>query len=284
MGPTRNVLLTGYWPPTNEMLRRFSTSPDLNPDGWQGQDWHGHGYDVHAFFPEFEEDGPPYGAGTGDFRVDYQDTSSDWWRITDDLRPIAIITFSRGSSTHHWEVEAFAENHDSWHPDYEDPRQPTPSPPDDSVPPGHKRWSTLPTERIVDEVDRAGIADVDAYLDDWASAGDFLSEYIAYHGMWYQALQSEGRLHGRCIAAGHIHVGGLIDVEAARRAVDVTLDTVLPDLHDRVLEVLHVRDVATTCGGATGPVSVQRDVFDGGPGQASRSLRDRLEELVGDCR
>ena len=30
------IMVTGYWPPTNEMVRHFSQDPDLNPDGWQG--------------------------------------------------------------------------------------------------------------------------------------------------------------------------------------------------------------------------------------------------------
>jgi hypothetical protein len=50
---TNNILLTGYWPPTNEMVRRFSTSTVQNPDGWIGGNWEGRGYNVYSFFPEF---------------------------------------------------------------------------------------------------------------------------------------------------------------------------------------------------------------------------------------
>ena len=38
-------------------------------------------------------------------------------------------------------------------PDYEIPYLPTPNPPDDSVPIGHIRYSTLPIESIMDAVD-----------------------------------------------------------------------------------------------------------------------------------
>ena len=31
-----NIMLTGYWPPTNDMLRKFSTNQKQNPDGWEG--------------------------------------------------------------------------------------------------------------------------------------------------------------------------------------------------------------------------------------------------------
>ena len=53
----KNVVLMGYWPPTNEMLRPWSTDPTQNPDGWIGADFGGYGYDVYSFFPEFPPDG-----------------------------------------------------------------------------------------------------------------------------------------------------------------------------------------------------------------------------------
>ena len=46
--PRPTILLTGYWPPTNEMLRRFSTNPLQNPAGWIGEDWEQRGFDVVA--------------------------------------------------------------------------------------------------------------------------------------------------------------------------------------------------------------------------------------------
>ena len=52
-GNTKNILLTGYWPPSNEMLRKFSNNPTQNPAGWQGQNWEGRGYNIYAYFPEF---------------------------------------------------------------------------------------------------------------------------------------------------------------------------------------------------------------------------------------
>ena len=45
------VMVTGYWPPTNEMVRHFSQDADLNPSGWKGENWEGLGYDVVSFFP-----------------------------------------------------------------------------------------------------------------------------------------------------------------------------------------------------------------------------------------
>ena len=48
------IMLTAYWPPSNEMLRRFNANPSQNHMGWIGENWEGRGYDVYAFFPEFD--------------------------------------------------------------------------------------------------------------------------------------------------------------------------------------------------------------------------------------
>ena len=65
------IMLTGYWPPTNEMVRHFSQDSELNPEGWQGENWEGLGYDVVSFFPQFEPaDCNDCGQGYGDLEVD----------------------------------------------------------------------------------------------------------------------------------------------------------------------------------------------------------------------
>ena len=80
------ILVTGFWPPTNEMIRHFSTSNTLNLEGWQGNDWEGRGYDIVSYFPEFENpDCDNCGTGYGNFEVDYQDTSNDFWPIVNAL-------------------------------------------------------------------------------------------------------------------------------------------------------------------------------------------------------
>ena len=128
------ILLTGYWPPSNEAIRHFSTNPEQNPDGWLGEDWEGLGYDVYSYFPEFNpRNCGNRGKGTGDLEVDYQDTSMDFWPIADGHQPIAVITFSRGSANMSWEMEMNQFNRDSWINDYVAPFQPTPSPPDDTI-------------------------------------------------------------------------------------------------------------------------------------------------------
>ena len=220
-------MLTGYWPPTNEMIRRFSPDPGQNPDGWIGSDWEGRGYDVYAFFPEFD---PPNctncGKGTGDFEVDYQDTSGDWWSIADALQPVAIITFSRGFSGSNWEVEMNQRNFSNWFPDYESPFQPTPSPPDGSQAAGHLRLSTLPVQDIVDAVNGANLG-INAYICWTQDGGNFLSGFIAYHGVWYQDLHKDPTDPAWSLCSGHVHVGTSVTWDAGFEASKVTLRTVL---------------------------------------------------------
>lgn len=249
------IVLTGYWPPTNEMLRRFSTDPAQNPNGWIGADWEGRGYDVHAFFPEFD---PPdcldCGQGTGDLEVDYQDTSADFWPLVEGLAPVAVITFSRGAEDKSWEVEMNQFNKDFWIVDYSAPFQPTPSPPDASVPAETNRPSTLPVQAIVDAVNALN-SPVEAFICFTGDGGTFLSEYIAYHGVWYQALHALPGDPDQAVAAGHVHVGSELSIARAKQAAQETL---------RVL-IDHV-------DGLINPDVCQQDLGLGGPGSASLSL------------
>lgn len=114
-GNTKNILVTGYWPPTNEMLRQFSADPVINPGGWVGMNWEGRGYNIYAYFPEFP-DGPTgtcmqlgdscsWGAGEGDMTVDYQDATADFESFLAAHKPVAIMTTSRANCQLCWEME-----------------------------------------------------------------------------------------------------------------------------------------------------------------------------------
>ena len=233
-GYTKNIMLTGYWPPTNEMIRPFSTHPDQNPDGWVGENWEGRGYDVYSFFPEFDNF-PLDRVGTGDFTVDYQDTSEDFWRITSEINPVAMITFSQ-TSRRAWEIETQQRNLDNWVPDAVEPFQPTPSPPDDSVPAGHIRGTSLPAQEIVDAVADAGLPRIRPFIDDVGFGGAFLSEFMAYHGTWYHDLHSSPDDEYFNVAAGHIHVGSMVPIDSAVAATEITLRTLI-DHVDNVLGI-----------------------------------------------
>lgn len=220
-GHTRNIMITGYWPPTNEIVRPFSTSAVQNPGGWQGGNWEGRGYDVYSYFPEFPSG---IGKGEGDFEVDYQDTSEDFWRIVAEVKPAAIMTFSRGSAGKGWELEYRSRNLENWIDDYEAPFQPTPSPPDPSMPANAIRYSSLPMLQIRDAVRASGI-DVNPFIDSSSSSfgGGFVSEFMAYHGSWYKDINDDPTAEFRCFAGGHIHVGTGVSVANGRLALDVSL-------------------------------------------------------------
>ncbi len=225
---TNNILITGYWPPTNEMVRHFSTSPVQNPAGWEGENWESRGYDIHSYFPEFVGGVDANPKGDGDLEVDYQDTSEDWWRITSEINPVAIITFSRGNADASWELEYLQRNLGSrgWNNDFEAPFDPTPSPPDSSVPLLTERPSTLPMEDIVSAVTDADLG-VDAYVDYTGYGGAFVSEFIAYHGVWYQDLHKDASDPFQSVAAGHVHVGIDVTVDQGRLATEASLRVLL---------------------------------------------------------
>ena len=243
------LMVTGYWPPTNEMIRHFSQNPDLNSDGWQGENWRDLGFDVVSFFPEFN---PPdcnnCGQGYGDLEVDYQDTSEDFWRIIDEVKPAGIITFSRGFNNNSWELENNVYNWMSWYADYTSPLYPTPTPPDDSVSDNHNRGTALPLTLIEEALDNSNLP-VNCYVDQNGDAGRFLSEFMGYHGMWYH--QSSLNSENPCMLGGHIHVGGQLSTRVAKDAAELTIETVIIYL-DSILfipgdinddEILNIIDV-----------------------------------------
>lgn len=247
-GHTQNILLTGYWPPTNEILRQFSTNPSQNPGGWVGGNWEGRGYNVYSFFPEFPSG---LGRGVGDFEVDYQDTSADWWRITEAVKPVAIITFSRANTSIGWEMEGGNRTYASsqWSADYLAPTRPTPELPISSEPPGTERFSSLPMQSIVDAV-AASSANVDPFISP-IDDGRFLSNFIGYHGNWYHDLHSDPLDPYRNYAAGHIHVGSNVTIADGTLAAEVTLrvlteylDGIIPEPSSGLLVLVAAAGIA----------------------------------------
>lgn len=234
---TKNILLTGYWPQTNNMLRGFSTNPDQNPGGWIGENWNNSGYNVYAFFPEFPgQTGPNWGQGVGDFEIDYQDTSADWARILPEINPAAIMTFSRGAPGSNWELESRLQMREGrgWQSDFTAPTRPTSDMPIfETLTPGEWYDSSLPMDAILSAVDSAGIG-VDAFIDN-TGGGAFLSEFIGLHGLMHKINNDAPGAEFRTFAAGHIHVGIDTTLEAAELATEITLselttylDTVIP--------------------------------------------------------
>jgi len=243
-GNTKNIMLTGFWPPSNEMLRKFSTDPNKNPGGWQGQNWEGRGYNVYAYFPEFPGGTISNPKGNGDFEVDYQDVSSDFERITANIHPVAILSYGKGTNS--WELEYNARNLSGWNSDNLTPFEPTLSPPDGGKPVGYIRNSTLPMQAIADAINSSG-AGVNAWIDWDGDAGAFLCEYMAYHDAWYQSLHSDPCDQYRCLTAGFTHVPGGLSVSTATTVCEIALRTTIDYLDSQLTS--YTISGAVTSGG-----------------------------------
>jgi pyrrolidone-carboxylate peptidase len=224
-GP-KNVVLTGFWPPSNQMLSEFSTDKQLNPIGWQGRNWRGLGYDVYAFFPTFPGGTQTSPKGIGDFEVDYQDTLRDFQRIARKYKPAAIICYGMGQGL--WEIEQNAVIRTQWHDDYLPPTQPDTKGLKKMLPDGIAH-STLPTDDIAAAVNAANIS-IKAWVDKQGDPGDFLCDYIACLAMAYQKQHNNPSQPDYCAAAGFIHLGPNVSLEQARQAQQITLETVLKSL------------------------------------------------------
>jgi hypothetical protein len=264
-GNTNNILITGYWPPTNEMVRPWSTSATQNPNGsggaaWVGLNWEGRGYDVYAYFPEFPGGTTSNPKGNGDFEVDYQDTWNDWQRIIAEVRPVAIITNSRANTNVGWELEPAAQRFRVSNAEVPPPGRtislytndylpvliPSDLPPFVSIPVGTIYNNTLPMSAIVAAVDAAfTTTDVDPFIQTYDPlnpngfdfGGGFLSGYISFLGCRHKALNDSLAAQYRCVAAGHIHVGRFMTVPNATQATQITLREV----------ITHVNTLVTPC-------------------------------------
>lgn len=208
----RVIMCTGFWNPSGLMLTPFSTDPELNPNGWEGENWEGLGYDIYSYFPK-------PGEYTGMFEVDYQDTWEDFWDVANQIHPFAIVSFGAGDGP--WEIEYNARNLDSWINDEKSPYQPTPCPPDDTRPVGFIRHSSLPVQQIADAVNDQ--TTIDAWVDWEGNPGKYLCEYVAYLGMWYQNTHNTTSDQYPCRVAGFIHVNSEVDVDEAMTATKITL-------------------------------------------------------------
>jgi hypothetical protein len=247
----KTVVLMGYWPPTNEMLRPWSPDPGLRAAStgtdapWQGENWQQRGVNVYAFFPEFPPDGDPgndpigsagsVGSTQSDLQVDFQDTSADFWRIVDHYQPQILITTSRGGSIG-WEIEALEGGHGStaagdpaldW---LSDRYGTTTHPEQDSVDRrswqaistyrnGHYLPSSLPIEAILAATSALELTDV--AIDEHGTSGNYLSGFLGLHGIYYE------RANAHAVAAGHIHVGRHVNSDTAHELMVTTLATVL---------------------------------------------------------
>jgi hypothetical protein len=240
----KHVVAIGYWPPTNEMLRPWSTNAEQNPTGWIGENWEGFGYDVYSFFPEFPPDGDPtndtigepgsVGSPDFDMQVDYQETSADFWRIVDEHDPVLLLTTSRGSTG--WEIERIEGGHGTgntmgperdWASDrYMTDFFPTMATIDArswTAISTYRQGTRLTTQQPVDEIIAAAdaLALTTVYVDETGTSGNYLSGFLGLHGLYYNEIAPHNA------AAGHIHVGGEVSFEDATALVQASMRAIL---------------------------------------------------------
>jgi pyrrolidone-carboxylate peptidase len=215
----RVILLTGYWQPTNEMLRAFSNDSRHNPAAWVGKNWENSGYDIYAYFPEFHGDS----IGEGDFRVDFASSFNDFIRLTSELKPIAIISFGQGGGP--WEIETkfpayyqlqFQSGHLS-----SQVGEPTRYPIPLSLQTNQVFYSTLPAAGIQQSVQQSKAPHLEAWIDSKNDAGDFLCGFMGYLGAWYQSEHASASDPDHVMATGFIHVNG--GLEKSKSSLDATL-------------------------------------------------------------
>ncbi|BBM84962.1 hypothetical protein [Candidatus Uabimicrobium amorphum] len=236
----KNILVLGYWPPTNAIVQDFSNDAALNPGGWKGKNWQNLGYDIYSFFPTFPKGVKgENGRGEGNLEVDYQDTSRDFWKVVERIKPHAIIAFGLGRGP--WEIEFNARNLavENWRKDYLIPQFPL-TKPDVTRADNFTLHSTLPVAKIAEKVNAADLG-FKAWVDWQGDPGRFLCEYMAYHVMWYQSLHRNGK--DACLAAGFIHVGGEVDVTSGKKALEITLQETIAHIkakHKKTQSLLEI--------------------------------------------
>lgn len=267
---TKNILLIGYWPPTNIMLKQFSRSPRQNEGDYRGLNWEGLGYNIFAFFPDFEDgdvftydrSGPTYPVGTGNFKVDYQDTLRDFNWCVQYYKPCAIISFSRMGD---WEEIVLEPGHmvcEEWAPDMNPPSQPNKSLPyrlnyfTGLGEAGSWLSQSLPRDKIVEVAtandDLEGLRIRASRTTE--TIGDFLSNYIGALGAKYRADHGYVNRGYQCRASGHVHVGGGTPVEKVKLFSEIALRETIKHI-DRSLNSIWIYSIALRLAQSTLPDS-----------------------------
>jgi len=222
----RNIMLTGFWQPTSQMIVRFSTDPYVNPDGWQGENWENLGYDIYSFVAK------EYYNNNGTWEMSYQQIWNEYWDIVNQLHPVAIIGFGQGGKENTWRIENKAVNWKKWYLD-EEGKQPSPNPPDDTVCPGYIRFSTLPIRQIEKAINNQ--TSINAEINYLGTPGFYICAYIAYLQLWYKAQHSDSNDEFLCKAAGFIHVNKNVSLEDCIEATNITIRNTVEKVNKEII-------------------------------------------------
>jgi len=187
----KNIVLTGFWPPTNEMLRPFFYSPSVHTthNNWEGKNWKGLGYNIYSYFPEFPDSSMPKGVGR--FRVDYESVKKDLQWAIKEHHPVSLISFGKGKAAP-WELEVHAP--DYWNTGLQ------------------KGKSTLPLQQIKNKIiDSGSFPPHFVDIDENGDTGDYVCGYTALLLSHFPELKT----------AGFIHVN--TELELAQKALALSL-------------------------------------------------------------
>jgi pyrrolidone-carboxylate peptidase len=221
----RNIILTGFWPPTNEMIARFSTDPHVN-NVWQGENWENSSYNIYSFVPK-----QYYKNGGGTWEWQYQQIHDEFLDLVNQLHPIAIIGFGEGGAQNTWTIENKSINRVDWRVDGTG-KQPSPNPPDDTEDAKYSLISTLPVREIETALKNQTSINYNVIINTKGDPGDYYCGYLAYLESWYQAQHSSSNDEFQCRVAGWIHVKKDIPLEQCMEAINITIREVLKALQN----------------------------------------------------
>lgn len=221
MTKSKNIVLTGFWHPTNEMLRIFSAHPTTNPDGWQGANWRGLGYDIFSFFPEAEAGNR--GTGAGNFRVDFASVYNDFIHVTEAFLPIAILGFGFAPYANLRFETNYPAKFQKWFESGEIPSvvgEKICYPIADSLKTSKTFYSSLPVKKIKSKVDSLMLSNFQTEINDPGDPGEYLCAFLSYLLGWHHAEHPETNQ-----MAGFIHAQG--QISDLKQALEVTLREVI---------------------------------------------------------
>ncbi len=188
MTKSKNIVLTGFWHPTNEILRPFSAHPTTNPDGWQGGNWRGLGYDIFSFFPEI--DAGNRGVGIGNFRVDFASVFNDFIHVTEAFKPITMIGFGFAPHANMRFEMNYPAKFQKWFERGEIPtvvEEKTRYAIQDSLKTSKTFYSTLPVKKIKSRIDALGLKNFQTEINDLGDPGEYLCAFLSYLLGWYHS-------------------------------------------------------------------------------------------------
>jgi hypothetical protein len=139
---------------------------------------------------------------------------------------------SFGTGAGPFEIEYNARNLNDWVNDSIAPTNPTPTPPDASVPSGYNRTSTLPVNDIAVAVNALGLPGIGsdgAWVDNVGDSGNSIEAYMAYHGMWHQAISAADQTSS-CLMAGFISIASEVPVDSGKQATEETIRVIIEEL------------------------------------------------------